>query len=395
MIGLSTVDLEQVTTGTGPGRQTGRVRTPVVDQHATWIAVNPVQGCPKACQYCFLHERGQTAVRPEHLATPEQTIELLRRSPYYDPARPVAFYTWTDVMALPASRAHLHELLDVAARAELANPIVVITKCHIPDSSISAISQARTLGLRVLVYLSYSGMDRRIEPGIRHDALVDNFPRLAEAGVPIVHYWRPSLPRYATAEAMRGVLDWVSRYAECTVAAGLKVEPAALERLTRMWPELAQVDGVTDVEGVYPRAFWEFIHRCWRTHPGHPLFHTNACALAYVLGRPDAFGVFGSTVCRTRNVCPVAQRGRCHRAHHDRRLPGREGIADALARRGALDATFTLDAAEGVLTIHAPLSTAAVAALTQDLNLRIRITRDATDPYWNSGTAGATPLILG
>lgn len=26
-----------------------RTRTLIVDQHATWIAVNPVQGCPKAC----------------------------------------------------------------------------------------------------------------------------------------------------------------------------------------------------------------------------------------------------------------------------------------------------------------------------------------------------------
>lgn len=37
-----------------------RVFTPVIDQHASWIAVNPVQGCPKHCAYCFLNERFQT-----------------------------------------------------------------------------------------------------------------------------------------------------------------------------------------------------------------------------------------------------------------------------------------------------------------------------------------------
>jgi hypothetical protein len=70
------------------------------------------------------------------------------------------------------------------------------------------------------------------------------------------------------------------------VAAGLKVEPAALPRLAELWPELAATPGVTAAEGVYPRPFWEFIHATRQRHPGYPLFHTNSCALAYVLGQP-------------------------------------------------------------------------------------------------------------
>lgn len=69
---------------------TPRVRTGIVDQHATWIAVNPVQGCPKSCRYCFLHERGQAGVAPETLADPASTVELLLTSPLYAPTRPVA-----------------------------------------------------------------------------------------------------------------------------------------------------------------------------------------------------------------------------------------------------------------------------------------------------------------
>jgi hypothetical protein len=34
-------------------------------------------------------------------------------------------------------------------------------------------------------------LGRDVERGIRHEELKTNFPRLAEAGVPIVHYWRP------------------------------------------------------------------------------------------------------------------------------------------------------------------------------------------------------------
>lgn len=60
----------------------------------------------------FSNERGLTVVRPEQLASATDTVELLLSSPFYEAARPVALYTWTDVMALPASRTHLVELLE-------------------------------------------------------------------------------------------------------------------------------------------------------------------------------------------------------------------------------------------------------------------------------------------
>jgi DNA repair photolyase len=69
-----------------------RERTPIVDQHATWLAVNPIQGCPKSCAYCSLQERGQTAVKPEYLAGSAETVQRLATSPYYEPDRPGALF---------------------------------------------------------------------------------------------------------------------------------------------------------------------------------------------------------------------------------------------------------------------------------------------------------------
>lgn len=379
------------------GRRTGpiqRVRTAVVDQHATWIAVNPIQGCPKRCGYCFLNERGQAAVKPETLASPEEAVQLLLDSPFYAPARPVALYTWTDVMALPASRDHLAGMLREMVRRGLTNPTVLITKCHVPDDTIGLAVDARRSGLPLLVYLSYSGFDREMERGIRHDALLGNFPRLADADIPLVHYWRPALPETATAATMERVLDWAARYARCSVAAGLKVEPAALPRLSQLWPELGTVAGATEAEGVYPRPFWEFIHRTWQRHPNYPLFHTNACALAYALGQADSFGVFGSTVCRMRNHCPVSQRERCHQADNARRIPTRLVVEEALVRRGLGGLPFELLDDGRELVISGAASASRAAALTQDLGVRVQVRRDSRDPYWSSGTAGAVPLII-
>lgn len=373
---------------------TPRVLAPVVDQHATWIAVNPVQGCPKSCRYCFLHERGQAGVAPETLADPRTTVELLLGSEFYAPARPVALYTWTDVMALPTTREHLRGVLHELADRDVANPIVLITKCHIPDDLIPDLVAVRARGVPLVVYLSLSGLDNDVERGVRHDRLRDNFPRLAAAGIPIVHYWRPGTPASATTAVMERVLDHAATFATATMVAGLKVEPAALPRLAQMWPELTTTDGVTDAECVYPRAFWDFAHRTRQRHPAHPVFHTNSCALAYVLARPDTFGVYGGTTCRARNHCPTPQRDRCAAADIARTRPTNEWVQLNLTRRGLHDAAFTVSDDGRDIVIRAEVDTATAAALTHDLGTRVHVERNHSDTYWNSGTAGALPLII-
>ena len=247
----------------------------------------------------------------------------------------------------------------------------------------------------MLAYLSYSGLGPGIERGIRHAAIADNFPRLTRAGVPVVHYWRPSMPCAATQDRMSEVLGWAARFARCTVAAGLKVEPAALPRLADHWPQLADTAGVTNAEGVYPRAFWEFLQAVPERYPGYPLFHTNACALAYVLGETDRFGIFSSEVCTQRNACPTTQRKRCRLATAAGDRPSSVSVREALRRRGLADVAFTLRPGAEELVLHAGIPTNAVAALTQDLRIRVRVARDADDAYWSSGTAGAVPLVIG
>jgi len=371
----------------------GREWTPVIDQHASWLAVNPVQGCPKKCAYCFLNQRGQTRVVPVRLQPPAETVRLLLESDLYGPERPVALFTWTDVMAVTSSRAYLAELLDQFVSAGLPNVVVLITKCRVPAETIAAITTARAAGLRVIVYLSYSGLDTDIEAGIRHDQIRENFPALHDAGIPIVHYWRPAFPASATAKVMTEVLDTAARYAACTMAAGLKVEPEALDRLAALWPALATTPGVTQAEGVYPQAFWEFIHQTDRLHPGYPVFHTNSCALAYVLEEADRFGVHGGPVCRDRNRCPQTQRSLCDSAATTA-LPGEAAITAALARRGLAGVPFELLVGRRELVLCAPIENRVVSALTQDLGIRVRAEGQGADSYWSSGTSGARPLII-
>jgi DNA repair photolyase len=389
------IDARPVAAGMRTAEPGQRVFTPVVDQHASWIAVNPIQGCPKRCDYCFLHQRSQAGVAPVQVVTPEKAAEMLLTSPFYGPERAVALFTWTDVMALASSRTYLAEFLARLADIGLPNPIVLITKCRIPRDTLEAITRARTSGLRVIVYLSYSGLDSAIEAGIRHEQIVANFPLLASAGIPIVHYWRPAFPVSATTETMTRVLDLAARYAACTMAAGLKVEAGALDRLSRHWPELAATPGATTAECVYPAAFWDFIHRAGDLHPGHPVFHTNSCALACVLGEADRFGVYGNHVCTSRNRCPAPQRARCATGRGAAGPLARGRIGEALAARGLANAGWDLEEGTRTLIVHAVVPNSVVSALTQDLGIRVVSGGQGGDAYWSSGTSGAQPLVIG
>jgi DNA repair photolyase len=378
-----------------PRAGTTRTFAPIVDQHATWIAVNPIQGCPKGCAYCFLRDRGQAPARPVRMADPGQTADLLLASPFYAAERPVALYTWTDVMASADSRTHLAGLLTELAERGTPNPIVLITKCQVPDDTIRTISGAISVGVRVIVYLSYSGLRQNIERGIRHENVRANFPRLADAGIPIVHYWRPAFPESATTDVMDGVLALAAKHARCSMAAGLKVEAAALDRLAEIWPELAGTSGVSEAECVYPRPFWEFIHKTWQRYPEYPVFHANSCALAYVLGQADSHSVYGTDLCRLRNHCPEAQRDCCEVAASARAPLTPSAVREAINRRGLHDVTFKVDQTERTVMINVAAASSVVAALTRDLNATIVSRRMSHDPYWNSGTGGALPLVIG
>ena len=371
-----------------------RVFTPVVDQHASWIAVNPVQGCPKRCEYCFLHERSQDEVAPVQLATPAEATEMLLASPFYGPERAVALFTWTDVMAVASSRAYLAGLLGSAGRPRgLPNPVVLITKCRIPgrhDRGDQGGAGVGAAGDR-LPQLLRPGLGGR--GGHPARAARGELPRAVGGGHPGRALLAARVPASATAETMTRVLDLAARYAACTMAAGLKVEAGALPRLSRRWPELAATPGVTEAECVYPAAFWEFIHRTGDLYPGYPVFHANSCALAYVAGR-------GGQVRRPRQPrlhapqpLPRAQRGRCAAALGDR-APGdcRADRAAALASRG-LDGSGLrpdsgdadrLAAARPSRTRWPPRSPRTSASAWCPAGR-------ASDAYWSSGTSGAPP----
>ncbi|MFG2631608.1 hypothetical protein [Streptomyces sp. NPDC048473] len=370
-----------------------RAFEPVIDQHETWLAVNPVQGCPKDCGYCYLKDRGQTLAKPVELASPDRTVALLKASPYLHQRAVLALYTCTDALATPRNRTHLIGLLDQLAESSLRNPVCLITKCSVTEDVIAAILRARKAGIPVIVYLSYSGLGPDTERGIDHAALRANFPRLHAHGIPVIHYWRPLMPANSTPETITHVLDWAARYAACSVAVGLKVKPGARDQLAALWPELA-ADGLPlkTADAVWPRETWELLETLPARYPGHPIYQTNSCALAHVLSRPDSHLVHGTSTC-TDNHCPAGQRQLCASSVPPPVSP--DAIRKHLVWLGVPTVRpIHWDADRRTATVEGALALRDCNNAAQRFEISVQAPREIGDTYWSGKFGGNQPLVL-
>ncbi|WP_326681624.1 hypothetical protein [Streptomyces sp. NBC_01237] len=368
---------------------------PVIDQHDTWLAVNPVQGCPKDCSYCYLKDLGLTLAKPAELATPADTLTQLLASRYYHPRLILALYTCTDALATPRTRAHLIALLDVLGDSPVRNPVCLITKCAVTDDVVACIRRNQAKGLRVIVYLSYSGLGPDIERGIDHGALKDNFPRLHAADIPVIHYWRPALPQNSTSAVIESVMDLASRYARCSVAVGTKVKPTAKDQITALWPQLA--DPALDpqaADSVWPRTTWDWLRDRPRRYDTHPVYQTNCCALAYVLGEPDHGGIWNSPTCLNANHCPPEQRNRCAAPVPSQQPVTPAQISERLRVIGLTDLPHSYDRRTRTLVLSDPVPLRDQHNLAQVLRISVRAPQAPGERYWSGRLAGGTPLIV-
>ena len=372
-----------------------RTFEPVIDTHDTWGVINPVQGCVARCRYCYLIPIGQTGVKPEVLAEPEETVRRLLAHPHYRPQTVYALYTCTDALATPLNRTHLIGLLRALVGAGVRNPVCIITKFKVPNEVIEVIGQVRAAGLPVIVYLSYSGLGQDVERGVRHRDLRDNFPRLHGAQIPVVHYWRPALPSNSTPEVAERIVDWASRYAECSVAVGLKVGPNATQQAVELWPALAAPHlDLHAAESVWPDTMRHFLDNLPVRYARYPIYETNSCALAYVLGRSDRANIYGGQTCTEVNRCPIGQRGRCTTAIATRTPVTERRVLSELIRIGRSDTPHTFDPHDRTLTLHGPAEMREQHYLAQALGITVRAERAPADGMWSGKAAGGLPLII-
>ena len=264
---------------------------------------------------------------PEQMISPKECVENLLAYPLYVRGRmPLAIGNETDMLhALNVD--YLVDLLTEMSAIGIDNPIILITKAPLSDRILQRI--CAIAGLRIVFFLSYSGLSWRFEPNFTDKQLRANFSVVKAHGFPVVHYWRPLLPENTSVGAIREMLSFASSIADATVFIGLKLHP----ELTRVIiqdgvvfvpsPMLDQVGEWIESETI-ERIYFEARQIC----PIYPLYRHASCALAKVLGGPNYTAtVYRLDICPP-SQCPVTQRPICGAA---RRIPSEAEIAQTLS----------------------------------------------------------------
>ena len=359
---------------------------PLINRHAAWLVANPIQGCPNNCKYCFLQSVGGTKVKPEILASPEETLIALKKSHFYVNDVPVCFFSQTDIGATPINIQYWNELLDLLSGEHIHNPIVFITKCKIPLDIINKLSSLIQNGLKIIVYLSYSGLDDSIEGGIRHIEIEKNFILLKKYGIPVVHYFRPIIPQNAEEKKQEEIISFVSTYAMASVVAGLKVAPDFQEFLN-FWPEVQNDPEANKAECVWPDGAKAKLHRLAKKY-NHPLFEVNSCALAHVLNEPERYGFCASSSCNDFSICSDEIKRKCYLDKEKNRLQIDEikNKMDSLLTAIYKPINqYSLRLGNNILLVESlPLTTEEICYLSGEIHMRIESKLIENGNYWNT-----------
>jgi DNA repair photolyase len=365
-----------------------------IEQHSTWIAANPVVGCPKGCEYCFLRPSNLTQVKPEEMVTPSESISELLESNLYHPEIPVAIGTRTDMFATPANIKYTKEYIAKWNEYNIPNTLVMITKCKVPDEIITLMQQGQSTGSSFVIFLSYSGLDNSIEKGINHIQLKENFGRLGSAGIPVVHYWRPFSPQNSSMDVMVPVLETASSAASSSMVAGLKMTRAMVEQFG-FWPELQKLDiDPADYESVYTQEALKHIQQLMVDNPSYPMYFATSCTISQAFKQPEFNGVWGTEVC-ARSSCPADQRAICSGFHQSRAIDTAK-IDTALNAVG-ITASYTVNISDdGVnrIVIEGNIDDALIFNLSQRLKAIVVSSEISDSGYgWGSQVYKETLII--
>ena len=372
---------------------------PIVDLHASWIALNPIQGCPNSCKYCFLSGVNLTKTTPKILATPQETVYKLINSPYYYKDIPICIETETDAFATPSNIKYIEELLNELDRNKIMNLKVFITKCLIPDEFIKTIKFLESKKHKFLFFISYSGLENDIEIGINKQNIKNNFINLNKYNLPIVHYWRPFLPQNSDKEKILDVYNFVKKYAKCSVAIGLKVKESYKNNL-KFWNALEEIDDTTCAESIWTQTAYKYIWgKSTIIDKEYPIFKTTSCAIAYATKNPEKEACYNSFVCKNDNRCPKEQRDMCLQFYKELKKVDVNYIVDILKKLDLIDKNskynIEINDTEKVITIHGvSLNTKDFSLLSLLTRYKIKANKSNSDYYWNSFINDAKQIII-
>ena len=357
----------------------------VIEMHSSWLAINSIVGCPNGCKYCLLQATNDNNCFPKELATPEEAVKQLLNYKYYN----------TDIFVNSKNIKYLLKLLDVLDQNNVMNDLIIITKCNIPEEVIDRVKQLKEKKQNIVFYISYSGLGKDIEPRISEQILKNNFKKLHENGIDVIHYFRPFLPQNSNPKKIKEILDYVNQYTDISVTTGLALIETFIDKI-ECWDEVKENrEACLKANCVWPENAWKFFNKNY-TH-SQQVFQTNTCGLNTKLKRPST-QYYGTEECLNYNHCSEEQRTRCRLAHKKISEELIKAKCSLLLEKLGFDikgVNYCFDKYGSLELKNADLKISDASYLSYKLGVKVYVsTNNIVKDTYNSTLNGAKPLVL-
>jgi len=366
----------------------------LVAMHSSWLAVNSVVGCTNGCKYCLFQANGTNNAEPKILGTPEEAIEQLLKYKYYDKQIPLCLLPGTDAFLNESNIEYLDKLLDTISKYNISNDLILVTKCFIPDNIIEKLKEMNK-DRNVVIYLSYSGLPQELEPNVNKHNIEENFRRLSEAGIKIVHYFRPFLPQNSSKEKLKETLDFVSKYTNNSSIMGLKLIKTFAKQVSDIWPDIkGKEEELLKADAIWPEEVWDYFYNNY--DHSQRLYQTNTCALNAELGKPST-QYYGSEECQNYNICSDEQRKLCESCKKGlNKIEVITKLDKYLKKLGYnQEYDYNFDENNGLALENIKLSISDLSYLSFMLGVKVHLTKSTPfDEVYNSALNGAKPYVL-
>lgn len=301
----------------------------LVRQHDSWLSVDPIAGCSYDCKYCILRASNLTRRKPQQVASIDEAIQAVTNYRYFVPETSVVSFGNNTDSFLPENVESTLTFIQKFRSRGYQNPIAIATKTPILETV--ALELGRKDFSPLLLFVSYSNLGHIVEGGVNHSHIRNNFRTLYEAGVTVLHFWRPLVKINGASEVISEILDLVSPYSRASVCIGLKYSPRLYE-MFKETKELVLPSGLQGHSGNYldEEIISRIVSIAEREHPQYPIYFRTSCAVAYVLGLNDYIAILGTEACASSR-CPKEQRVICKSRS---RIPCHEEIDSVLSRIG-------------------------------------------------------------
>jgi len=266
----------------------------------SYLSVSTHIGCPLGCIYCsgqsFYPDLVEKITDPNSLVDDVYKYKLFRKD-----ITPIVINNRSDPF-LPKVRKSSMDILKRFYEDGIHNPVTFITKLTPTPEELSILDEGR---LPVFLFVTYSGLDKKIEP-FGHESQLNTFDLCNDRkNFKLIHYWRPIIPTINDSdEDIRKMLDTVSGKCDASVVSGMRVNKTTKKSLHDKG--ITAIDDYDYSKHKYLDKDFQLKIKKMAKEYNHEVFSHTSCAISTFMDKAD-YNLHSNTnfcdVCKNHSNC--------------------------------------------------------------------------------------------